>query len=191
MCSDGQTVGVSAIAVTTSSVKSRRVRAGEADACDSGYRADRPEQLAQGGAVAERAAVRVDVLPQGRDLEDALLREHLDLAEDVARAAVLLLAARRRTMQKVQVLSQPTLIETKALGVLARRAGSALGKTSSEQLDLRRLLDADALEQHRQRPDVVGAEDDVDVGRALDARGLVLRRQAPADGDLHAGRAVL
>jgi hypothetical protein len=37
----------------------------------------------------------------------------------------------------------------------------------------------------------VGAEDDVDVGRALDDRRLVLLRQAPADGDLHAGRAVL
>jgi hypothetical protein len=73
-----------------------RVRAGEADAFDPGHRADRPEQLAEGGAVAERAAVRVDVLPQGRDLEDALLREYLDLAEDVARAAVLLLAAQRR-----------------------------------------------------------------------------------------------
>jgi hypothetical protein len=40
-----------------------RVRAGEADAFDPGHRADRPEQLAEGGAVAERAAVRVDVLP--------------------------------------------------------------------------------------------------------------------------------
>jgi len=70
-----------------------------------------------------------------------------------------------------------------------QRAGEDLERL--KQLDLRHLLDVGALEQHRQRPDVVGAEDDVDVGRALDDRRLVLLRQAPADGDLHAGRAVL
>jgi len=70
-----------------------------------------------------------------------------------------------------------------------QRAGEDLERL--KQLDLRHLLDAGALEQHRQRPDVVGAEVDVDVGRALDDRRLVLLRQAPADGDLHAGRAVL
>jgi hypothetical protein len=67
-------------------------------------------------------------------------------------------------MQKVQVLSHPTEMLTQAEDADSRRAGSVDGKTSSDstQLDLRLLLDARALEQHRQRADVVGAEDDVD-----------------------------
>ena len=44
-----------------------------------------------------------------------------------------------------------------------------------------------ALEQRRQRPNVVGAEHHIDPGCLLHHGILVFLRQAPADGDLHAG----
>ena len=47
------------------------------------------------------------------------------------------------------------------------------------------------LEQHRQRPDVVGAEDDVDPRRPPGDLGPVLLCEAAADRDLHAGVRVL
>ena len=52
-------------------------------------------------------------------------------------------------------------------------------------------LCAGPLQQHRQRADVVGAEDHVDPRRPADDLAPVLLRQAAADGDLHARVGVL
>ena len=73
-----------------------RVRAGEADALEPVDLAGGAEQLAERLAVAELDAVGVDVLPEQRDLDGAVVDERLDFGEDVAGAAVLLLAAQRR-----------------------------------------------------------------------------------------------
>ena len=54
------------------------------------------QQLAEGEPVAELDAVGVDVLAEQRHLDDALRDERLDLGEDLAGAAVLLLAAQAR-----------------------------------------------------------------------------------------------
>ena len=55
-----------------------------------------------------------------------------------------------------------------------------------EDLEFGLAVVARALEQARQRPHVVGAEDDVDPRRLVEHRLLVHLREAAADGDLHA-----
>ncbi|GAA2877785.1 hypothetical protein GCM10020220_079460 [Nonomuraea rubra] len=91
-------------------------------------------------------------------------------------------------MQNVQVLLQPTEIDTpggvRGLALGGQRGGEDLQRLL--QLDLRLALDAGPLQQHRQRADVVRAEDHVDPRRLADDLALVLLRQAAADGDLHA-----
>ncbi len=91
-------------------------------------------------------------------------------------------------MQNVQVLLQPTEIDTQAAYADSRRVGSVEGNTSSDSRisTCASSLYPRALEQHRQRADVVGAEDDVDPRRLRGDRVAVLLRQAAADGDLHA-----
>jgi hypothetical protein len=134
MCSEGITLGVSAIASITSSVKSRgcgevkRTRSRPVDPAAGA------QQLGEGLAVAELGAVGVDVLPEQGDLDDALGHQRLDLAQDLAGAPVPLRAPQRGTMQKVQVLLQPTEIETQAAYADSRRVGSVEGKASSDSL---------------------------------------------------------
>ena len=146
-----------------------RVRAGEAHPLEPVDVAAGPQQLGEGAAVAELDAVGVHVLAEQRDLEDAVGDERLDLGEHVARAPVLLDArAGSGTMQNVQVLLQPTRDRDPA-GVRAVAAGRQRrgeGLQRLEDLDLRLLVVPGALEQRRQRPDVVRAEHDVDPGRA-------------------------
>src|SRR5690606_3557366 len=72
-----------------------RVRGGEADALQAVDRPAGPQQLAERLTVADVGAVRVDVLAEQGDLADPLTDQGLDLGEDVAGAAVLLLAAQR------------------------------------------------------------------------------------------------
>src|SRR5436190_8506204 len=71
-----------------------RVRAREADALDSVDRVDRAQEL--GEAAPEVAAVRVDVLPEERDLANAFAGQARDLGEDLSGAAADLAAAHRR-----------------------------------------------------------------------------------------------
>ncbi|GAB4000262.1 hypothetical protein GCM10029992_31610 [Glycomyces albus] len=89
-----------------------RVGAGEADPVEALDLAAGAQELAEGVLVAELDAVGVDVLPQQGDLGDALVDERADLGQDLAGSAVFLLAAQEGTMQKVQVLLQPTEMET-------------------------------------------------------------------------------
>ena len=97
-------------------------------------------------------------------------------------------------MQNVQVLLQPTEIETQPR-VRASRAGSAAwrgrSRAHSRISTSARWLWRGPVEQGRQGADVVGAEDDVDPRCALDDGAAVLLRQAAADGDLHVGVAQL
>ena len=92
-----------------------RVRAGEPHPLQPVDLAAGAQQLAERQPVAELDAVGVDVLAEQRHLDDALVDERLDLGEDVAGAPVLLLAAQAGTMQNVQVLLQPTEIDTQPL----------------------------------------------------------------------------
>ncbi|GAB3872568.1 hypothetical protein GCM10027610_138220 [Dactylosporangium cerinum] len=95
---------------------------------------------------------------------------------------------RAGTMQKVQVLLQPTEIETQPAYVDSRRVGSVEEDLQRlEDLHLGRGVVAGPLQQHRQGADVVGAEHDVDPGGLLDDVAAVLLGEAAADRDLHAG----
>ena len=91
-------------------------------------------------------------------------------------------------MQNVQVLLQPTR-DRHPGGVRRLPAGRERGGEDLQRLQdlhLRLALAAGTLQQHRQRADVVGAEDDIDPGRTAGDLAAVLLREAPADGDLHA-----
>ena len=95
-------------------------------------------------------------------------------------------------MQKVQVLLQPTEIATQAEYGDSRLTGSTEGKRSSDSsISTCASCCTRARSTHRQRADVVGAEDDVDPRSPLRDDGAVLLGQAAADGDLHARMRVL
>ena len=188
MCSDGITLGVSAIASMTSSVNSAGCGEVNRTRSSPSIGTARAQQLGERLPVAELHAVGVDVLPEQGDLADALGDQRLDLGEDLARAAVLLLAAQRRDdAERAGVVAadrdrHPRGVRRLALG--RQRRGEDVERL--EDLDLRLLLHAGPLEQHRQRADVVGAEHDVDPRRLLGDGRAVLLREAAADGDLHA-----
>ncbi len=151
------------------------------------------QQLGERAAVArligvgERDAVGVDVLPEQRHLEDALVHQGLHLGQHVARPAVDLLAAQRRhDAERAGVVAADGDRNPSGVGGFAR--DGQVGRKLLQRLDdfdLGRLVVPGAVEQRRQRPDVVGAEDDVHPRRLPQHRVAVLLGQAAADGDLH------
>ena len=168
-----------------------RVRAREADALEALDLARGAQQLAERLPVAELDAVGVHVLAEQRDLDGAVVDERLDLGEDVAGPAVLLFAAQRgHDAEGAGVVAadrdrHPAAVARVALG--GQRRGEDLERL--EDLELRLVVVAGALEQARQGAHVVRAEDDVDPRRLLEDDVLVLLGEASADGDLHARRA--
>ena len=135
MCSCGQTFGVSAIAAMTSSVKSRgcglvnRTRSRPVDLAAG------PQQLAEREPVAEGAAVGVDVLPEQGHLEDAGRRRAHRISASTSPGRRSVSAPRSAgTMQNVQVLSQPTEIDTQALYGDSRRRRQ-VGREVLQRLD--------------------------------------------------------
>ena len=70
-----------------------RVRAGEPHALETINVSARSQEVGKGATVVELDAVRVDVLPQQRDLGDPIGHERFDLRQDLARPSILLLAA--------------------------------------------------------------------------------------------------
>ena len=165
----------------------RRVRAGEADALEPADLARGAQQLAERPTVAELDAVGVDVLAEQGDLDRAVVDQGLDLGQDVAGAAVLLLAAQRRDdAEGAGVVAadrdrHPARVRGVALG--GERGGEGLQRL--EDLDLGGVVVPRALEQAGKRAHVVRAEDDVHPRRLLQDDVLVLLGEAAADGDLH------
>ena len=96
MCRLGITLGVCGHRLDDVVGELGRVRAGEPHPLQSRDVAAGAQQLAERLPVAELHAVGVDVLAEQGDLADALGDQGLDLAEDLAGSAVLLLAAQRR-----------------------------------------------------------------------------------------------
>ncbi|MDQ0574993.1 hypothetical protein QFZ29_001216 [Agromyces albus] len=170
-----------------------RMRAREADALKAVDLAGRAEQLAERLTVAELDAIGVDVLPEQRDLDRAVVDEGLDLGEDVAGPPVFLLAPQRRDdAERAGVVAADGDGHPSAVARIAlrrQRGGEDLERV--EDLELRLVVVACTLEQARERPHVVRAEDDVDPWRLLEDDVLVLLREAAAHRDLHAGVAAL
>ena len=90
------------------------MRAGEPHPLQTVDGAAGAQQPGEGAAVAELDAVGIDVLPEQGDLDRALRDEGLHLGEDVPGRRSFSFPRRLGTMQNVQVLLQPTLIDTQA-----------------------------------------------------------------------------
>ncbi len=161
---------------------------GEPDALEPLDLARSAQQLAEGLAVAELDAVGVDVLTQQRDLDRAVVDEQADLLEDVARPAVPFLAAQaRHDAERAGVVASDRDRDPAAVDrIPLRRERRGEDVEGLENLQLCLAVVAGAFEEGRERPHVVGAEDDIDPGSLVEHGLLVHLRQASADGDLHA-----
>ncbi len=165
----------------------RRVRAREAHSLEPLHSSHGAQQFAERLTVAELDAVCVDVLPEERDFDRAVVDERLHFGEDVARATVLLLAAEgRHDAEGAGVVAADRNGDPAAgSGIAFRGQGRREDFERFEDLDLSFSVVSGPFEEGRERPHVVRAEYDVDPGRLLDDGALVLLREAAADGDLH------
>ena len=189
MCSCGITFGVSAIASMTSSVNS--AGCGEVNRTRSS-----PSISPQARSSLENACRSPNSTPYALTFCPSRVTSLTPSATSASISARMSPGRRSfslprsdGTMQNVQVLLQPTEIDTQAAYADSRLVGSVEGNTSSDSRisTCASSCDPGPLQQHRQRADVVGAEHDVDPRRLLGDRRAVLLRQAAADGDLHAG----
>ena len=188
MCSDGMTAGVSAIAAMTSSVKSR--------GCGLVNRTrSKPSTAPTARSNVPNADRSPNSTPYALTLYPRRVTSTTPSATSAATSARMSPGRRSRsrprsagTMQNVQVLLQPTLTATQAEYALLppRRQCRRKDLQRLGDLHLRLVLNPGSFQQHRQRSDVVGAEDDVNPGRSSDDLGPVLLGQAAANGDLHA-----
>ena len=164
------------------------VRAREADALDAGDLSRRTQELSERLAVAELDTVAVDVLTEKSHLDGAVVGEQSNLVQDVAGAAVLLFAAQvRHDAEGARVVAadgdrHPAAVDRVALG----GQGGREDLERLEDLELGVAVVTRTLEQRRQRPHVVRAEDDIDPRRLLLDRVLIHLSHAAAHGDLHA-----
>ena len=121
-----------------------------------GRRPPREARSRRGQAVAELDAVGVDVLTEQGDLDDPLLHQCLDLGQDVARAAVGLLAPQARDdAERAGVVAAHRDRDPTAVGgVAAGRQGGGEDLERLENLDLGLAVVAGAVEQRGQAADV-------------------------------------
>jgi hypothetical protein len=184
-CRCGQTLGVSAIACRTSSVKSRgcgevnRTRSSPVDG------AELAQQLGELRCAGEVTAVGVDVLAQQRDLEHVVGDERLDLLDDLADPAGAFGAAQARDDAEGAGVVAPD--GDRHPGVVAdvalRRQSRGEGLELFDQLDDGDGRRVGLREQLRQVGQVVGAVDDVDPRRLVGHDGAVLLGEAAPDHD--------
>lgn len=175
------------------------MRRGEPHAFEAVDVAAGAQQFGERAAVAglirigEGHPVGVDVLAEQGHLEHTGVDERLDLGEDVARATVDLFAAQRRddTERAGVVAADRHRHPAGVGGVTLGRQGRRERFEGVADLDLCRLVVAGPVEQGRQRTDVVRAEHHVHPRGATEDDVLVLLGEAAADGDLHAGAALL
>ena len=175
-----------------------RVRAGEPDAADAIDRADRSQELGeQRPAFGQVAAVRVDVLPEERDLDHTVGGETLDLAHDlVERARDLLPAHRRHDAERTPVVAPDLDGDPRRVRHLAARRQRGrervvvvrVGRVEdlSDRAGLPSLGDEGRGSVHVVRP-----EHDIDVRRPLANQVAVLLGQATGNHDLQIGPRLL
>ena len=165
-----------------------RVRGGEAHALQALNLTAGTQQLGERLAVAELHTVGVHVLTEQGHLNGAVIDQRLNLGENVAGAAVLLLTAQRRhDAEGAGVVTtnrdgHPAGVHVVTLG----RQGGGENFEGFEQLSLRLVVVAGALQQGGEGTNIVGTEHDVNPGRLLNDGVLVLLRQAAAHSNLHA-----
>ncbi len=165
-----------------------RVRRREADALDAGNLGDVLDQRREIRDLvthlrcrAHRAAIRVDVLPQQRDLDDPLIGEIGDFGQHVVERPRDLLAARVRHHAERAVLAAAFHDRHEGGCAVDRRRRELVELLDGGEgdVDLRaagRAAVADHLRKAMQR---LRPEHDVDVGRArYDGRALLARHAA-------------
>ena len=172
-----------------------RVRGSKAQAFKPLNLAHFPQQLGKGEAVSRQVrvseidAIGIDVLAQQRHLGHSLLHQGLNLCEDVARAAVLFLAAQgRNDAESTGVIAAHGDRYPPGIGGLAlgrQHGGKSLKRVDDFNLGL--IIVAGAFEKCRQSRHVVGAEYRIDPRRVVKDCVLILLRQAATHSDLHAG----
>ena len=193
MCRLGMTVGVSAIAAITSSVKAAGWGEVKRTRSMPSTRPHGTQQVGESAALTEADAVGVDVLSQQGHLDGALRGDGLDLGKNVAGATVTLLAAQvRDDAEGAGVVAAHGDRHPGGVGALAV-SGQGRGKDLEGFLDLDggRAVVLGAAQQRREDVDVVGTEDSVHPGRLLDDAVTHLLGEAAANGDLHAGALAL
>ncbi len=180
-----------------------RVGAREPHPADALDAPDCPQQLGEerphrvgsprpAGREREVAPVGVDVLPEERDLTDAVSRERLDLGhEHIERPADLGAADRGHDAEGARIVASDLNRHPRAVALLSLRrergweGRGVVGRRRLEHLDDGPLF-AGELDEVGGAVHVVRAEDDVDPrGFAPDRVALVLGK-APAHHDLHA-----
>ncbi len=154
-----------------------------------------PQQLGESSpitgqcGVGERDAVGVDVLAEQGDFEHTVVHQGPHLGQDVCRAAVDLPTPQRRDdAERAAVVAAHRDGNPRGIG---RFAGAGQRRRELLQrlgdFDLGDLVVPGALQQRGQRPDVVGAEDNVYPRRPAQHGVAVFLRQAATDRDLHVG----
>ena len=146
------------------------------------------QQLGECLAVTELHAVGVHVLTEQGHLNSAVIDQRLNLGEDVAGAAVLLLTAQgRHDAEGAGVVTANRDGHPAGVHVIALSGqGGGENFEGFEQFCLRLVVVAGALQQRRQGANVVSTEHDVNPGCLLNDGVLVLLRQTAAHSNLHA-----
>ncbi len=173
-----------------------RVGAGVADATDALDRAHPAQQLgeqrAPGGEV---TAVGVDVLAEEGDLGDAVDSQAGDVGHQVVQWPADLGAADGRHDAKGAAVVAAGLDadprRPRHLAAGGQLPSAALGVGAVEHLDLGSAGGPGLGQEVADGAHVVGAEDGVDERRPIEDGLAVALGGAPADGDLHAGPALL
>ena len=164
------------------------MRGGESDAFQALDLTAAAQEFAERTTVPELRPVGVHVLAEQGDLEHPVGDQRTDLAQDVAWAAVLLLAAQaRHDAEGAGVVAahrdrDPGRVDRFAPG--GQQRGEGLQRLG--ELGLRLVPDPGPLEECGQRAHVVRAVDHVDPGGAFGDPGALHLGQAAADRDLHA-----
>ena len=155
-----------------------RVRARVADPIDPGIASTRVEQLREGDPALLRqvAPVAVHVLPQQRDLADAVAGEALDLGDQLGRVAARLAAAHRRH----DAVRADAVAALRDLHPGLELARALHRQVAGDVLELEVALRRERVggQELRQPVDLARAEGDVDEREAPE--DLVLDRLRPA-----------
>ena len=169
------------------------MRAGETDTPDPVDGADGAQKFGeQRTAPGDVAPVGVDVLTEERDLDCSGVGQLLHLGDDLVEGPADLPAPHRGDdAEGAPVVAADLDRHPGGVGKVAphgQRGGEGVGLLE----DLHdRAFEGRAPQQVGRVADVVGAEDDIDVGRPLLDQPPVLLGQAAADGDLQIGPALL
>ncbi len=168
------------------------VRTGEPDPLDARHLAEGSQEFGeQWSSPGDVAAVRIDVLTQDCEFDDARRRQHGRLFDQVRHRTTDLTSAHRRHdavaagVVTARLDGDPRGVGALAHGVKGRRHVEVGLRIGCVQYLGERSFATRATQQRRRGGEVVGAKDDVDPRGPLLDRAAVLLGHAAAHRDLH------